>query len=404
MKFKFFNFYYLFFSISLSAAVYPSMMGNYTGYIINLGIGTFILDELILLSSIMLMSFYLLKTKRISNKISGYGTVLLFILSWIAVVFILSVVRVDNSFEIISRDRWIFFNTLVLFMPFIYKLTPDDLTLMFRHFFSWLLILAMLKLSCYLFLGPGLQFSHFGPSFVFMLSLCLAVYLCSSANILSKFIITALVFILSIFSEQMSAIILTVLCIIMPIYFSYFKTIALPSLFFVFLGSFFAYFLITIDLTVIATNFNLNILNFTVIDKLLVYWGMWSEPFKDLSLVDFIIGRGAGYSFNHVGYNEVLEQYTYATHSLAHNLIVTILMKFGFVGLILFFIMIFTIFKPISQKFNFETSFILKLVLLLTLFNFLTTPGIWKIRKGVFLWFMVGMLYLHRRRSKMSNV
>jgi O-antigen ligase len=141
-----------------------------------------------------------------------------------------------------------------------------------------------------------------------------------------------------------------------------------------------------------------------VIDKLLIYGEMWIEPFNDISLFDFIIGRGAGYSFNHIGYNEILGEYTYASHSLAHNLIVTIFMKFGLVGFILFSVMIFFIFRPLSRKFNFETSALLKLVLLLILFNFLTTPGIWKIGKGIFLWFVVGLCYFYRRYRVTGNV
>ena len=404
MKIRFFNIYYLFFSIALSAAVYPSIMGIYPGNIINIGIATLILDELILLSSLILMILHVFKTQRISYKINGYGGILLFILSWIMVVFIFSVLRVDNSIHIISRDRWIVLNALVLLMPFVYRPTSDDLKLMFRHFVIWLLILATIKLGCYFLVGPGWFVSQVGPAFIFMLSICLAVYLWSSANVPGKFIASGLVFILSVLSQQLSAILLTVLCVVVPIYFSYFKTFFLPSLFMLGFGLFAILLLITVDLSPIAASFNLNPLNFSVVDKLLVYGEMWISPFNDVSLFDFIIGRGAGYSFNQVGYNEILGEYTYANHSLAHNVIVTILMKFGLVGFILFSVMIFTIFQPLSRKFNFDTSVIIKLVLLLILFNFLSTPGIWKIRKGIFLWFVVGLCYFYRRYRVTGNV
>lgn len=404
MKIRFFNIYYLFFSIALSAAVYPSIMGIYPGNIINIGIATLILDELILLSSLILMILHVFKTQRISYKINGYGGILLFILSWIMVVFIFSVLRADNSIDIISRDRWIILNALVLLMPFVYQPTSDDLTLMFRHFVIWLLILATIKLGCYFLVGPEWFVSQIGPAFIFMLSLCLAVYLWSSANTLGKFIASGLVFILSVLSQQLSAILLTVLCVVVPIYFSYFKTFFLPSLFMLGFGLFAILLLITVDLSPIAASFNLNPLNFSVVDKLLVYGEMWIAPFNDASLFDFIIGRGAGYSFNQVGYNEILGEYTYANHSLAHNFIVTILMKFGLVGFILFSVIIFTIFQPLSRRFNFDTSVIIKLVLLLILFNFLSTPGIWKIRKGIFLWFVVGLCYFYRRYRVQENV
>ena len=404
MKIRFFNIYYLFFSIALSAAVYPSIMGIYPGNIINIGIATLILDELILLSSLMLMILHVFKTQRISFKITGYGGILLFILSWIMVVFIFSVLRADNSIGIISRDRWIVLNALVLLMPFVYRPTSDDLKLMFRHFVIWLLILATIKLGCYFLVGPGWFVSQVGPAFIFMLSICLAVYLWSSANVPGKFIASGLVFILSVLSQQMSAILLTVLCVVVPIYFSYFKTFFLPSLFMLGFGLFAILLLITVDLSPIAASFNLNPLNFSVVDKLLVYGEMWISPFNDVSLFDFIIGRGAGYSFNQVGYNEILGEYTYANHSLAHNVIVTILMKFGLVGFILFSVMIFTIFQPLSRRFNFDSSVIIKLVLLLILFNFLSTPGIWKIRKGIILWFVVGLCYFYRRYRVTENV
>ena len=404
MKIRFFNIYYLFFSIALSAAVYPSIMGIYPGNIINIGIATLVLDELILLSSLILMILHVFKTQRISYKISGHGGILLFILSWIMVVFIFSFLRADNSIAIISRDRWIFLNALVLLMPFVYQPTSDDLTLMFHRFFIWLLILATIKLGCYFLVGPSWFVSQIGPSFIFMLSLSLVVYLWSSTNISSKFIASGVVLFLSLLSQQMSAILLTLLCVVAPIYFSYFKTFFLPSLFMLGLGLLVMISLITVDLSSIAASYNLNPLNFTVIDKLLVYWEMWSAPFNNVSLFDFIFGRGAGYSFNMVGYNEILNEYIYASHSLAHNFIITILMKFGLVGFILFSVIIFAIFQPLSQKFNFDTSVLLKLVLLLILFNFLSTPGIWKIRKGIFLWFVVGLCYFYRRYRVTENV
>lgn len=403
MKIRFFNIYYLFFSIALSAAVYPSIMGIYPGNIINIGIATLILDELILLSSLILMILHVFKTKRMSYKITGYGGILLFILSWIMVVFISSVLRADNSIGIISRDRWIVLNALVFLMPFVYRPTSDDLKLMFGHFVIWLFILATIKLGCYFLVGPSWFVSQIGPSFMFMLSICLAVYLWSSTNISGKFIVSGVVLFLSVLSQQMSAILLTLLCVAAPIYFSYFKTFFLPSLFMLGLGLLAIIFLVTVDLSPIAARFEFNPLNFTVVDKLLIYREMWTAPFNDISLLDFIIGRGAGYSHNFVGYNEILGEYTYASHSLAHNFIVTILMKFGLVGVILFSVMIFTIFQPLSQKFNFDTSVIIKLVLLLIMFNFLSTPGIWKIRKGIFLWFVVGLCYFYRRYRVQKN-
>jgi hypothetical protein len=379
-------------------------MGIYPGNIINIGIATIILDELILLSSLILMILHVFKTQRISNKINGYGGILLLILSWILVIFILSFLRSDNSIGIISRDRWIILNALVLLMPFVYEPNFDDLTLMFRRFVIWLLILAAIKLCCYFIMGPSFFVSHIGPSFIFMLSLSLAVYLWSPANIFGKFIASGLVLILSVLSQQMSAVLLTLLCVVVPIYFSYFKTFFLPSLFMLGFGLLGTILLITVDLSLIAASYNLNPLNFTVVDKLIIYWEMWSTPFNDISLLDFIIGRGAGYSFNMVAYNEILSEYTYASHSLAHNFIVTILMKFGLVGFILFLLIIFTIFQPLSRKFNFDNSVLLKLVLLLILFNFLSTPGIWKIRKGIFLWFVVGLCYFYRRYRFVGNV
>ena len=400
---KFFNIYYLFFSIALSAAVYPSIMGDYGSNEINLGI-IFILDELILLSSIILMVFHIFTTKRISNKISGYGFIPVYVLSWIIVVFALSFLRTDNSFDVISRDRWIILNAMIFLMPFVYQPTFDDLALLFRRFFIWILILAIIKLVYFFLVGQTAVFSLMGPGFTFILSLCLAVYLFHSVNILRNLILSIFVLSLSILSQQLSSIVLTLLCVLVPVTFTYFKTFFSRSLFFLGCISIAIFFMPLFDVASIAYSFNLNPLNFTLSNNINSYLQLWTATLNDISFIDFIFGRGAGYSFSQLSYIEDVDGYGYAVHSLAHNFLFTILMKFGLVGVVLFSIMIFKIYQPLSRKLNFNTSLLLKLVLALILINFLTTPGLWKIRKGIFFWFFVGLCYLYRRDRATENV
>ena len=75
----------MFFSLAFSAALFPSMLGNYAGYIVPLGVGIFILDELIILTSLAFMFFQILRTQKISYKIGGYGVYIL--------VFMLIIIR-----------------------------------------------------------------------------------------------------------------------------------------------------------------------------------------------------------------------------------------------------------------------------------------------------------------------
>lgn len=403
MKVRLFNFYYLFYSMALSAAVFPSILGNYSGFIISLGIGTFVLDELILLTSIVLMLCYIIKKLKISYKIGGYGSFLVAFLIFLVGGFALSLFRPDNSLEIISRDRWIFLNFFVVFMPFVYKLNMYELRKLYKHFAVFIGVLTVVKVSCFIILGPGPQLSQFGPSFLFMLSLCLAVYLWSDENIFKKCICIFIVLAANIVGEQMSAILLTVMCIFIPIYFSFFSSYILATTLLLFLG-FLAFFpLINVNLTDLALAFNFNPLNFTIIDKLLAYLDLWTAPFVNISPVEFLFGRGAGYSVEIYIYNEFLKEFSTVKHSLAHNFLFTFFMKFGFVGVIFFLAVVFSIFSPISRKFNFENAILLKLLLFLILLNFFSTPGIWKIRKGIFLWFLVGLCYLYRRYKVTAN-
>jgi len=404
MKIRFFNLYYLFFSIALSAAVFPSTLGNYFGFIIPLGFATFVLDELILLTSVVLMLYSVVTVPKISHKIGGYGSFLVAFLIFLVGGFALSWFRADNSLEIISRDRWIALNSFALLMPFVYKPNMHELRKLYKHFAVFMGVLTTTKLSCFVVLGPEFQLSQFGPGFLFMLSLCLAIYLWSDESLIKKCICSFIVLLVSIFGEQMSAILLALMCICIPIYFSFFKSNILAVISLSFLGLIAFFLLISINLTDVALAFKLNPLNFTIVDKLLIYLELWTAPFVGISPIEFFLGRGAGYSTEIFAYNEFLDTYTLVKHSLAHNFLVTLFMKFGLMGLIFFLAVVFSIFTPISRKFDFEDATLLKLLLFLMFFNFFSTPGIWKIRKGIFLWFVVGLCYFYRRYRVTENV
>lgn len=393
---KYPNLYFLFFSLGLSSAIFPSMLGNYIGYIVPLGIGTFVLDELILLISIGFMLIQIFRTQKISYKIGGYGT---YILGFIVIMFSLtfiSVIRVENSIEIISRDRWIILNIFVIFMPFVYRPDLKDIALLYKSFLNFIIFLALLKTLCLFVLGLDNQFTQFGPAFIFMVSLCLAVFLMSEKGIIIKILFSAFVIYISLLSQQLSAILLTLLSIIIPIYFLIFKTNILPIIILLALGCLTLLFLTTFDLTQIAIALNFNPLNFTIIDKFIAYASLWSTPFIDITPIELFFGRGAGYSMQILAYNEFLDEYSTVNHSLAHNFIVTIIIKYGLMGLFLFSSIMMLIYQPLSKKFKFEHSTLFKIIIFLILLNFLSTPGIWKIRKGFFLWFMIGLMYFYR--------
>ena len=400
---KYPNLYFMFFSLAFSAALFPSMLGNYAGYIVPLGVGIFILDELIILTSLAFMFFQILRTQKISYKIGGYGVyILVFMLIIISLTYV-SMFRADNSMEIISRDRWIILNTLVAFLPFAYKPDMKDLIIFYRRFTIFIVFLTLSKFL-YLFIsGPDNQWAEFGPGFLFMLSLCLAVFLWLDESRFKKVIFSLVVLVASLLSQQISAILLTLICIFIPIYFLIFqvKILSITALFF--FGCVSIFLLITIDWTQLAHLLNFNPLNFMIISKLIVYWDLWNAPFIDITPIELIFGRGSGYSVSILVYNEFLDRYSIVNHSLTHNFLVTLIMKFGLLGLSFFSLIIFLTFLPLSKKFKFENSTLFKIILFLILFNFLSTPGIWKIRKGVFLWFLVGLIYFFRRYKVKSR-
>lgn len=400
MQTKFINFYFLFFSLSLSAAIFPSMLGNYSGYLVSLGVGIFVLDELILLTSLFLMMVYFLRKQVISKTIDGYGMLLLSFLIWITAVFISSFFREANSVEIISRDRWILLNSLVLLMPFIYMPSIKELRDILRNFFFWLLLLITLKFCSLIFFGSESNLSQFGPSFLFIISLSLAMFIMSSENLLQKLIGSFVVLIASILGQQLSAILLTFLCIIVPFSYQKFR-FNKQNIIFIFAFSIISiYFFSTFIIENFILYFGLNPLNFSILNKLINYIDLWTVPFENLTFLEFLIGRGAGFSYQFESFNELIRGYTFADHSLAHNFLITIFMKFGLVGLSLFVIILFLVFQPLSKKFNFKESALLKLILILILINFFSTPGIWKIRKGVFLWFTLGLIYFYRKHRE----
>ena len=394
---KYPNLYFMFFSLAFSAALFPSMLGNYTGYIVPLGIGIFILDELIILTSLAFMFFQILRTQKISYKIGGYGIYILAFLLIIINVTYVSIFRVDNSIEIISRDRWIILNTLVVFLPFVYKPDMKELIILYRRFTIFMVFLTLSKFL-YLFIsGPDSQLAEFGPGFIFMLNLCLAVFLWLDESKFKKSIFSLVVLVASLLSQQLSSVFLTLACIFIPIYFLIFQVKFLSIMTLLFFGCVPILLFITIDLTQLASFFNLNPLNFAITNKLMDYKDLWSAAFIGITPIELIFGRGAGYSAQVSVYNKLLGGFLIVDHSLAHNFIITLIMKFGLLGLSFFSLIIFSIFLPLSRKFKFENSTLFKIILFLILFNFLSTPGIWKIRKGFFLWFVVGLIYFFRR-------
>ena len=397
MAIKYSNLYFVFFSLALSAALFPTMLGHYTGYIVPLGVGIFILDELIVLTSLFFMFLHVLRVQKVSYKVSGYGVYILIFLLIVASFTLFSVIRSENLMEIISRDRWIVLNSLIVFLPFVYKPSMNDMSILCRRFIKFIAFLTLFKLVYFVINGSSNQFSEFGPGFLFMLSLSLSVFLWSDQGKFKKVSFSLVALAVSFLGQQLSSILLMLICIFIPVYFLIFqvRTASIVSL--LLLGCASIWFFINVDLAPFALLLNFNPLHFTIVDKLIVYRDLWITPFIDVTPIELFFGRGAGYLMEVPVYNEFSHNYSVVNHSLAHNFLVTLAVKFGLLGLFVFLSIISVIFLPLHKKFRFKNSTLLKMILLLIMFNFLSTPGIWKIRKGVFLWFVIGSIYLFRK-------
>ena len=372
------------------------MLGNYAGYIVPLGFGLLVLDELILLAALLFMFLNMVVARTISVKIGGYGAYILIFLFIIIALTLVGMVRPHSSIEIISRDRWIILNALTVLLPFVYKPSMTDLTIFSQHYVRFMVFLTLSKLAYLVVNGPNTQFAQFSPDFLFMLGISLVFYLFSDEAIFNKMIFTFVALIVSILGEQISAILFILVCALTPIYLmiSNARTRLFP-LFSISVSLLVLLFVVAYFPQIIAL-LKLNPLNFTIIDKLMVYSDIWSEPFVNITPMELFFGKGPGYIMNVSIHNEFSGGYSNVRHSLAHNFLVTLFVKFGLLGLSSFLLVIALLVLPGSKRFNFNNSALLKITLLLILFNFLSTPGIWKIRKAVFFWFIVGVLYFFR--------
>ena len=401
MILKYPNLYFLFFCLACSAAIFPSMLDNYIGYRIPIGYWQLALDELILLLCLFVSALTLMNKYKIPSKIGGNGLYISFFVVLIFLLFLISFFRADASIDVISRDRWILLNLLIVYLPFIYRPNVQDLRTISRHFVQLIAFLMLLKIFSFLVLGPDNRFAYFGPDFTFMLAISVFLLLFSTETPIIKYIYVSVAFFVTLYGEQLSAILFICGCVIVPAFFlSHKNKMLLISLFFLFLGSLFFvdnYFSAILDFLELGSA------HFTVMDKLLDYFDLWAAPFSDISLFEFIFGRGAGYVINLEVYRESYESYAIVQHSLAHNIFVTLFVKFGILGLLFFSFIVGPVFLSLSNKFTFKQSLIIKILLALVLANFLSTPGVWKIRKGVFLWFIIGLLYFLRPSSKMIS-
>ena len=193
------------------------MLGHYPGYIINLGLGKFILDELILLSSFLFTSAYFFKRKKISNRINGSGLIVLTFLLWISLTFLASFIRSENSLEILSRDRWILLNCGVLLMPLIYRPDIDDTMNFLRNLAYWIFSLGAVKLVAKVFVTEDLFLTQFGPGYVFMLSIALTVLLWFPGRGIVKLSASIFSLVLALLSEQLSSILMIMMAIILSL-------------------------------------------------------------------------------------------------------------------------------------------------------------------------------------------
>ena len=133
--------------------------------------------------------------------------------------------------------------------------------------------------------------------------------------------------------------------------------------------------------------------------KIESYWRIWSSAINAVLNENLFTGLGFGsiIKFQAPSFIFLGDQNFQLIH--AHNILVTIIHKFGIIGIILFF---FSVKEPlIIPSKNLANNYLLltiKFLIIVLFFNFLTTPGIWKIRKGIIFWLLLGLYYYFKER------
>jgi len=387
------------FGLIASSFLFPSLLDGYSflevfsnrvpvlGFI-------FVLDELIVLFGIFLCILYLLIRRRISSIVTEALPVSIFIL-YITLIFLASYGFDVGSGEFILKNRWILINSLIFFIPFVVQLTEQDVVSISERFVKIVLFLSVIKIIFYwFFYGQNSPLSVVSPDFSFYSSIACFLLILNCSKFMYKAFGFLMAMLVAILSSQMSSIVFFLVCVLLAIYGKEYVRVARIikySTLTIFLILVFSY---VIDIEEIVQILGLNIQNFNnVFYKIETYFIIWSAAIHSLFGGNFLTGLGPG---------EVIEFFyensdgdlIFHFHSLAHNAFVTVLFLFGVLGLLMYWYILFVpFFKSARFKRSFHILNNLKLLLVAVVINFMTTPGIWKVRKGVVFWLLLGLLY-----------
>ena len=394
--------------MSISAFIFPSllqeysMMGLFSNRIPFAGF-IFVIDELIALLGLLCSFFYLLYKGEISSKIlKSPSTVMFFI--YVAFSFALAYyILPDNSRDLILRNRWILINMCYFFIAFILYPKEKKIQSSVKLIVTVLFFISVLKIIMFIFLRSSSSLYEVSPDFSFFISLSLLVILINSKKVMDRIAYFICAFLIAFISTQLSAIVFFFICVFFGsiatssnqrLYLRYFKLTLLYSLA--------GYALISnisfLYQFIIESGFNILFFSDAYI-KIEQYLRIWTSAINSVINKNMLTGLGIGSEIEYIAPSFIFLGDQVFKLSLAHNIIVTIIHKFGLIGLILFF---FSVREPLLISSNrLGNNYLLltiKFLIIALFLNFLTTPGIWKIRKGVIFWLILGLYYYFKEK------
>jgi len=406
--------------IIVSSFFFPSLLTEYT--ILNIFTNRvtfagkiFVIDELIVLFGLVILLLYIFnrnKNPSISKSVVFYIIFLTYLILSFTSAFI---IRPDNSGSLILRNRWILINTLYFISPFILSITSKNIIVLLQRFIIFTLLLAIIKLILHFSFNKSSIILIISSDFSFFVSIACLIVLLTIDNRIIKVMSIIIGFLISLLSSQLSAILLFVFVSILgfgitlkngKLKINYFA-ITTALIIVGFIISIYSY--VASGLT---KYFRLSILDFMVNTEIISRTiNLWKTAISTVTNQHFWFGMGIGNTIEYdvapwlgIGYE------TY-NQSIAHNVFVTMFFSFGFIGFVLFVLTILPIFKrtaPILKEEKKELLYhliiVIKISLFAIIFNFLTTPGIWKIRKGIVFWFLLGLFYKLKSDRKNANL
>jgi len=342
---------FVFISLILSSCIFPSLLSGYqfTGFFsfitnrIPIFGYIFVIDEIIALFGLVPLLVYAINREKMSESIPIIRYTLL--LTYIILSFLFAYfLRPDNSKDIVLISRWIVINMFYFLLPFSLQLNSKDIDLFLKNLIFITMYFAAGKLALYFIISSdSFVFSQISSDFAFFVNIACLLILISSRDKIIKTIGVVLCLAISFFSRQMSAMILSLLVIIVGFGMSasmkkkrinYFKIVSIFGLIIIFLVNIYPGIIDSL-----MEYFNLSILDYSLqkfqINKFNSYFIMWKTGILKTLRQSVLFGLGIGaqttfYIPAWIGYGDME-----VSHSLLHNIFVTFFHSFGLVGLFL---------------------------------------------------------------------